>query len=46
MNVQHWADDEESPSDRQTYESIRCLACAGLHLINKKMGKLLGQEQK
>ena len=45
MNVQHWlGDDEDMPEDE--YEVITCPACKGLHLVNRKTGKVLGQDQK
>jgi hypothetical protein len=43
MNVQHWLDDDEDVPDNE-YEAVTCLACARLHLINRKTGKLLGQQ--
>jgi len=43
MKVQHWVDnDEVTPDD--AYEMIVCKACARLHLVNSKTGKLLGQK--
>jgi hypothetical protein len=45
MKVQHWlADEDEGMSDNE-YEAIRCQACARLHLINRKTGRLLGQDE-
>jgi hypothetical protein len=44
LNVQYWLDDDEKMPDNE-YEAIRCLACGGLHLINRKTGKLLGQNR-
>jgi hypothetical protein len=45
MNVQHWLDDDQDvPEDE--YEVIACLACTRLHLINRKTGKILGQDEK
>jgi hypothetical protein len=44
MKVQHWLDDDPSaPED--AYEAIACKACARIHLLNRKTGKLLGQEE-
>jgi len=43
LNVRHWLDDDEDVSEDE-YEWIICLACARLHLINRKTGRLLGQE--
>jgi hypothetical protein len=43
MNVQHWLDDDQDVPENE-YEVITCLACTKLHLINRKTGKILGQE--
>jgi hypothetical protein len=43
LNVQHWRDDDEDAPDNE-YEVVTCKACARLHLINRKTGKVLGQE--
>jgi hypothetical protein len=43
MKVQHWLDDDEDVSDNE-YEAVTCQACARLHLINRKTGKLLGKQ--
>jgi uncharacterized protein YbaR (Trm112 family) len=43
MKVQHWLDSDEDTSANE-YEAITCQACARIHLINRKTGKLLGQE--
>jgi hypothetical protein len=34
------ADDPEA--DRDEYQSVTCLACAQLHLVNPNTGKVLG----
>jgi hypothetical protein len=41
LSVQHWFDDDEDVPENE-YEAVVCQACAGLHLINWKTGKLLG----
>ena len=43
LNVQHELDDDEDMPENQ-YEAIACLACTGLHLLNRKTGKVLGQD--
>jgi hypothetical protein len=44
MKVQHWVvGDENTPDDE--YEVVICKACARLHLVNRKTGKLLGQNK-
>jgi ribosomal protein S27E len=37
VNVQVWFD--EPTNDRETYISIRCPACARVHLVNPVTGK-------
>ena len=43
LKVQHWLDDDEDAPETE-YEAITCKACARLHLINRRTGRLLGQE--
>jgi hypothetical protein len=43
MNVQHWLDDDQDVPENE-YEVITCQACTRLHLVNRKTGKLLGQD--
>ncbi len=35
---------EEVSDDADTYESITCLACQQVHLVNPATGKIVGQE--
>jgi len=35
---------EDVPDDVDTYESITCLACQQVHLVNPATGKVLGEE--
>ncbi len=45
LDVQYWLDDETKDEVSETeYEAVTCNACAKIHLINRKTGKLLGQE--
>ena len=45
INVQHWLDDDEDvPEDE--YKGVACPACLKLHFLNRKTGKLLGQDRK
>jgi hypothetical protein len=44
LNVQHWRDDDDEGVSDNEYEAVTCMACARLHLINRKTGKVLGQE--
>jgi len=41
--VQQWLVDDDNVSDDE-YEVITCPACAKVHLLNRKTGKPLGQE--
>jgi hypothetical protein len=43
FNVQHELDDDPDVSESE-YQAIACLACARLHLVNRKTGKLLSHE--
>ena len=43
FGVQHELDDDPNISDNE-YEAITCLACAALHLVNRKTGRVLGQD--
>jgi hypothetical protein len=46
-NVQHWLDDDDDPpADGDSYEAMTCPACTRLHFVNRKTGKLLGDERK
>lgn len=42
LKVQHRLDDDADAPETE-YEAITCKACARLHLINRKTGRLLGQ---
>ena len=44
MKVQHWLDDDEDAPENE-YESMICPACTRLHFLNRKTGKLLGQDE-
>jgi hypothetical protein len=43
MNVQHWSDEDADVRENE-YEGIICPACTRLHFLNRKTGKLLGQD--
>jgi hypothetical protein len=43
MNVQHWSDKDADVRENE-YEGIICPACTRLHFLNRKTGKLLGQD--
>jgi hypothetical protein len=40
LNVQHWLEDDKALSENE-YEGVTCKACARVHLINRKTGRLL-----
>jgi hypothetical protein len=44
LNVQHQLDDNSDIRENE-YEGIICNACARLHFLNRKTGKLLGQDE-
>jgi len=41
-NVQGWFADEASTNDGEVYETVTCLACSQVHLINRVTGRALG----
>jgi hypothetical protein len=43
FDVQHELDGDPDISDSE-YEAITCLACTALHLVNRKTGRVLGQD--
>lgn len=43
INVQHWLAEEVTPETPMcSYETVTCNACARIHFINRRSGKLLG----
>jgi hypothetical protein len=45
QTVQGWSADEVPDGDDNSYQSFTCVACTGVHLINLKTGKVLGEEE-
>jgi hypothetical protein len=43
FRVQGWIVDDESERTDSDYESINCLACGGMHFVNPKTGKTIGE---
>jgi hypothetical protein len=43
LNVQHQTDDDPDISENE-YVGVMCPACTNMHLLNRKTGKLLGQD--
>jgi hypothetical protein len=41
--VQGWSA-EEIPADSETYVTMECVACRGVHLVNPATGRVLGSE--
>ena len=35
----------DADDDQERYESVTCLACAQLHFVNPKNGKVLGADE-
>jgi hypothetical protein len=44
MKVQGWIADDPSEANTERFESLTCLACAQVHLVNPKTGKVLGED--
>ena len=44
QNVQGWSADEVTDDD-DAYQSVPCIACTRLHLVNLKTGKVLGEDE-
>jgi hypothetical protein len=44
LKVQHWLDDDDDTLDGE-YEGIICPACSALHFIDRKTGRLFGQNE-
>jgi hypothetical protein len=44
MLVQHWLGDDGDEAREDDYEGVDCSACAQVHFINRKTGKVLGSE--
>jgi hypothetical protein len=40
--VQGWSAEEVSPDQADTYETVTCMACQQVHLVNPATGDVLG----
>ena len=40
--VQGWIADDPTDEDDDTYQSLECLACTRVHLVNPKTGRVAG----
>jgi len=46
LRVQGWsADDMSSGSKDETYETVTCVACQQVHLVDPATGKVIGAEE-
>ena len=45
QNVQGFFADDGSENGGETYETVTCLACRLVHLINPKTGRILGIDE-
>ena len=46
LKVQGWLADEPSSEDtRSAYEAVICTACTRVHIINRKIGRTIGDDQ-
>jgi hypothetical protein len=44
LNVQGWFADEVV-DDETAYETVTCLACSQVHLVNRVTGRVLGNDE-
>jgi hypothetical protein len=42
FRVQGYTADETTPRDQDVYETVTCLACQRVHLVNPKTGEVVG----
>jgi hypothetical protein len=42
-NVQTWVA-EEVPADKDTFQTLTCIACLQVHLVNPATGRVLGSD--
>jgi hypothetical protein len=45
LNVQGWFSDAPSDGEGKVYETVRCLACTQVHLVNRSTGRVLGDDE-
>jgi BRK domain len=45
LQVQGYTADDLTEGDVEAYESLKCLACTRMHLVNPKTGKVLGADE-
>jgi hypothetical protein len=44
--VQGWTDDPPVADDAEAYQSVKCVACARLHWVNPRTGRVLEPTEK
>ncbi|MFY9837743.1 MAG: hypothetical protein WAK55_15005 [Xanthobacteraceae bacterium] len=45
LNVQGWVADNPSEPESEAYEAVTCTACARVHLVDPRTGRILGSEE-
>jgi hypothetical protein len=45
VHVQGWMVDDGTEDGGEIYQSVTCLACQQVHLINPRTGKVLGADE-
>jgi hypothetical protein len=45
LNVQGWVAEHPSQPESESYEAVTCTACARVHLVDPRTGKILGSEE-
>ncbi len=45
LQVQAWLAAFPCDGPGETYQSVKCIACGGVHLVNPKNGKVLAAEE-
>jgi hypothetical protein len=45
LNVQGWVAEDPSEPASEAYEAVTCTACARVHLVDPRTGKILGSAE-
>jgi len=45
LNVQGRVAEDPSEPESESYEAVACTACARMHLVDPRSGKILGSDQ-
>lgn len=43
-NVHGWIADDPTRREERSHEPVSCYACRGVHLVNPKTGKVIGED--